>query len=430
MSFRNMMMILSVLTIGSTACAIDLPHFYRTTFFQGEAKRNTSDFATHLEVRYAEGTANKAWNTREVKTGLFDGYCAFDLRKLADNIECLDQRPLTKAYAQGPIPQLFDGTLAFDGRFYMREIDITIQQNLMHGLYLQAYLPIRKLKIDCIDHCQSATTQAEHDQLVAFVENELDAILNEHEICPLKTPFCATELSDPLISIGWHGNCKISDSVITALRGYVQAGVIIPTGSKRPINRVFGLPFGYNKHWGFNARANVHATLWDKLVLGANAGVIVFMKQTYDQRVTTTPDQSGWIMLEKARASTDLGTMWDATAYLKIERLFGGFSALIGYSYTQQEDTHLTVYDPCYLKTAKQRDEYLNKNDVANTNKMLKQWYQHVLHGYVQYDFSAHKPDSILPTVRAAYHLPILAKHTWHTDMWSGSGSLSITWEF
>jgi len=163
--------------VGNTARTIDLPHFYRTTFFQGEAKRNTSDWATHLEARYADGSTTKAWNTQEVKTCLFNGHCPFDLRKLAVNLECLDEKPLTKAYATGPIPQLFDGTVIFDGRFLMKELDITFQQNLINGLYLQAYVPIRKLKIDCIDYAQSVTTDAEHAQLTAFIENELDAIL-------------------------------------------------------------------------------------------------------------------------------------------------------------------------------------------------------------------------------------------------------------
>jgi len=352
------------------------------------------------------------------------------MRKLAENLECLDQKPLTKAYADGPIPGLYNGKLAFGGNFHMKEYDITFQQNILYGLYLQAYLPIKKLKIDCIDYVQSATTDVEHSLLAAFVENELDAILEENCIDPLKTPFCSTELSDPLVSIGWHGHCEVSGSSITALRGYLQAGVIIPTGSRRKINRVFSLPLGYNKHWGFNGRGNIHVTLWDKFVVGANLGATVFLKQSYAQRLTTAAEQNGWVLLEKGRASTDLGTIWDITTYAKTERVFGGLSMLIGYSYTQQEDTTLTVKNPHFLKTAKEQAEFLNVNEIANTNKLLKQWYQHVLHGYIQYDFSTYKDITILPTIRAEYHLPLLAKHTWHTDMWSGTTSLAITWDF
>jgi len=421
----------TILTINPiTLGAVDLPHFYRAPLFQGEAQRNTSDWVTHIDFRYTEGSTKQSWNTQEVKTCLFNAHCPFDLRNLAKNIECLDQKPLTKAYTEGPIPQLYDGKLAFDGHFSIKEYDFTLQQNILYGLYIQAYVPIRKLTINCIDHIQAVTTQTEHNQLVEFVQKELDAILAEHSIKPLKTPFCGTELSDPLISLGWHGHCKFSQGIVTALRGYLQAGVTIPTGSKKDVNQIFSIPFGYNKHWGFNARGNIHATLWKKLAVGANAGVTVFAKQTYDQRITTSPDQNGWILLEKGRVSTDLGTMWDVTAYAKAERIIGGLSALVGYSYVQQEDTQLTLKDNCALKTALENETIKNRDEVINANRLLKQWYQHTLHAYLQYDVAVHTDSSFAPKIQVAYHYPILAKHTFNADMWSGSASLAISWDF
>jgi len=122
--------------------------------------------------------------------------------------------------------------------------------------------------------------------------------------------------------------------------------------------------------------------------------------------------------------------MWDIAAYAKGERIIGGLSALVGYSYVQQEDTTLTLKNDCILKTALENETIKSKEETINSNKLLKQWYQHSIHAYLQYDAAAHTKSSLAPKVQVAYHYPILAKHTFNTDMWSGSASLAISWDF
>lgn len=428
-SRRLIALITILITIYSnTIFCVDLTTFYRTPLFQGEAKRNVSDWTTHIDLQYAEGSTKKAWNTEEVKTCLFNDHGPFDMRKLAANMECLDYKPLTKAYYDGDIPNLYDGRLVFTGKFNLDEWHITLQQNILWGLYLQAHIPIRRLKLTCIDYTTCVTTEAEQQQIADFVDQDLDAILEENCIKPLKCDFKRSEISDPLLSIGWHGHCTISNGILTALRGYIQGGIILPVGKRRDIDRVFSLPTGYNKHFGFNARFNIHGTFWEKAVLGANAGVSVFLDQTYEQRLTTSTDQNGWIMLEKGKASVDQGTIWDATIYAKAERIFGGFSVLAAYSYTEQERTVLTLDDECVLRTALANEVIKNKDEVINSNKQLRSWFHHALHFYAQYDFGAHIKKVVAPTIRISYHYPLHGKRAWPTDMWSGTLSLALDW--
>jgi hypothetical protein len=414
--------------LSETLSGIDLANFYRAPLFQGEAKRNVSDWTTHLEARYAQGSTKKSWDTNEVETHLFNMYGPFDLRKLADNVEDLDSKPNTKAYAEGEIPTLYDGKLKFRGKFEIDELDITLQQNLFWGLYLQAHIPIRKLKISEIDYCASVTTNIEHEKLVNFVDNDLDDILAEFCIEPLKSNFERTQVADVLVSLGWNGHCEFPDSKLSALRGFLQAGIIFPSGSRKDINKVFSIPTGYNKNWGAHVRGNIHATLWKKLVLGANAGASIFWRQTHDQRLATSIEQNGMILLEKGRATTDLGTLWDVTVYAKAEHLVGGLSALAGYSYTQQEDSTLLLRDENPLKTALANSDIKNKDEVINSSKHTQQWYQHTLHFYAEYDFGAHGKIFGGPAFRISYDYPVIAKHTFNTDMFGGTASVAIDW--
>ena len=437
MPTRNLLFLalVSFLTIPC-AHSIDLTPFYRASLFQGESKRDVADWTTHVDFRYAEGSTGESWNTQEVKTWLFDAYGPFDIRKLGLQLETIDPvtMPKTKKYleengtAPANITEKEIGDVHFTGTFRVEELNLTLQQNFLYGLHLQLYLPFRKIKLNNINFIHTDTTRLQ--KLDTFINNNLDEILAENNIAPYQTPMDATELSDPLVSLGWHGHCNFSEGPVTALRGYLQAGILIPTGSRTNQDQVFSLPFGFNKHWGVHARGNAHATLWEKLVVGANAGVTVFLTQTYDQRLTTSTTQNGWISLEKGKVSVDQGTEWDVTAYLKAERLVGGFSAGGGYSYTQQEKTILTLKDERVLKTALANNKIKNKNEVINTNDRLSQWYQHVLHAYAQYDFKAHTTSKLAPKFEVAYHYPILGKHSWATEMWSGTASLAFNWAF
>ena len=55
-------------------------------------------------------------------------------------------------------------------------------------------------------------------------------------------------------------------------------------------------------------------------------------------------------MLEKTKVKKDQGTIWDFQAYAQVYRLFGGLSALAGFSYTTQERTILSVRNDQFLK--------------------------------------------------------------------------------
>lgn len=424
--------ILSLLTILFTinAFCIDTTPFYRVALFQGETKRDVSDWTTYIDAQYAQGSTDDSWDHQEVKTCLFNSHGPFDLTMLSENLENLDCTPKTKAYHDGDIPKLYDGRTKFSGHFDIEEYAFTLQQNLFWGFYLQAYLPIRDVSIDGIDYSFCSTTASEQQKLANFIENDLDGILEEHCIEPLKTPYKKTSLSDCVLSLGWHGKTTFSDGILSDLRGTMEGGVIVPSGNDNETDRVFWVPIGYNNLWGVNARANIHATFWKKFVFGVNGGTSVFFDQSYDQRLTTSTAQNGLILLEHGVANVEQGQVWDIGGYIKAERIFGGLSVLAGYSYTQQEQTTLVLMDDCVMETAHKNHVVKNKDEVINSNKFLDKWYQHAAHFYAEYDFGAHIKKVGAPTLRASYNLPLLGKHSWPTEMWGGSLNIMLTWHW
>ena len=424
---------LVILLLTSQIFALDLPQFYRTTLFQGETKPNVDDFRTYIDIRYGEGSTKKAWNNSESKTNLFNAYGYFDMRKLAANLQNLSSKTVTNQYlnpTNGTIAQLYDGKLEFKGEFKTKEIDITLQQGLISGFYIQAYVPIRELKVNNIDYIQAVTTNSEHTTLDNFVKNNLDDILAENEIEPLKTPFNKSGIADIMISLGWHGKEIFENNTLNSINGYIQTGLLIPFEEEQNTKKIFSLPLGHNGHWGINVRTNACGTIFKKLTLGANAGISLFFKKTYDLRMTTSTSQNGWVLLEKGTARVDYGSIWDVGIYAKADHLFGGFSALIGYSYTQQEKTKLSVVDNNFLKDAIASDNTILKDEIVNSNSRLNEWHQHVIHALAQYDFKAHTNSNLAPLFEIAYDYPISGKHCFTTDIISGTVGLNLGWNF
>ena len=425
-----------ILTVSTSLSSVDLQNFYRPPKFQGETKTSVTERGTFIDASFSKGSARRGFDTEENKKDLFNIYGPTSMKNLAVNLEGVTAaaKPKTYTFKNGnattsnAAASLGNGDIGFKGKFSLEEITLNFHQNIAWGLYGQIHLPIRKASISQIGWVQTATTDSDHLSTKNFVETGLDNVLAEYGIQPYQTPFNKTGLADALISVGWNGCHEISDSFLNKLKGFVQAGLLFPTTPKRDISRVFSVPLGYDKHWGFNARGNIDATIWSKLVVGANVGALVFMKRTYDMRLTTTSTQNGWMVLERGKASVDPGSIWDIGFYAKGERIFKGLSALAGYSYAQREKTLLRVKDSNFLKTALISGNAKSKDHEANSNKILHKWLFHTLHFYINYDFKAHSKSALAPLFEFSFNMPLLGKHSFNMDTYEGRVALSSSW--
>jgi hypothetical protein len=137
-------------------------------------------------------------------------------------------------------------------------------------------------------------------------------------------------------------------------------------------------------------------------------------------------------MLEQARVSRDLGTMWDIGGFLKADHVCQGFSALIGYTFTKQDRTTYELHDDSYLKTvsaeslAQTRPIIISRNHYANSDSRLLSWSRHDLHFVAHYDFGVHTDGRFIPQLSLAYHLPIAGTRSWQTEEYGSTFSLHI----
>lgn len=418
--------------------ALDVPVFYRTPFFQGQPAASTDDWTVFLTGHYAQGSTRKSWNAHSKRGSLFSSHGFFDIGKLGLNLDGLAQLPLTHAQWGSGMPLEAGPAIPveFTGKFRLQEFDLTWRQNLFSGFFAHVSLPFKDIKVTDIGFINRGEAIVNGINVDDFLNMQLDPILEENGLAPVKTPFKKSGVGDLVITAGWQGETETDVSFIDRLSGQLQAGVLVPLAGKRDINRVFALPLGHDQYFGALGRGNLEVGLWKYLRLGASVGAVIFFDEERAERVTTDLNQNGWILLEKTKVKKVQGAIWDLQAYAQAYRVFGGLSALAGASYTTQERTILSVRDSEYLRAYIDAQKALNppkiisQNYIANANKQLEMWEQFALHFLVEYDVKAHSNSSFAPKLSVAYDYSMYGRRAWLTDMLGGSLELQIQFNF
>lgn len=390
-----------------TLQAIDNAHFYRATRFFAEPRFEKPGLIS-CDIEAGGGRTSTGLNTYGHKVNILNIYGPYNMHQLGANVplkdpsNALDQiiQQLTnlRASAQG-------GKLSFDGTFSTIEMNATYTHNLSHGLFIQAHMPIRQLKLEPLLITDLTPEEGFFNkntpEWLTFL-NSFDQILSRYNLS--QKPLNGTHVGDLSILFGWTLNYQdttVLDFVDVTLKG----GVLTPTGKAKNQHEIFSLPYGYNKHWGVPLSADVAIGCYEWLSLGAHLDVLPFFKRSYDIRMKTATEQNGLIKLAHGCASVDAGTLWIGGTYIKADHLARRLSMLAGYSYTHKnadtiKPTNTTTFNSC----------------IVNSDQMLHSWCMHTLHLFIEYDFT--KEHHICgPRLGFFANIPLSGKHVFKTSL-------------
>lgn len=447
--FFNAVAVVSILmTMVYSVKATDLPVSYRTPFFQGDLRRNVTDWATELSVRYGGGS-----NKHDRNKALFGLVGSVDLMNLGSGVDSIATKTKTNQYwgtngsfstAPARAADSYDGYMNFAGEIRVRELSLGLKQNLYSGFFIELLAPLRQVQLNNIRHLICGAPVVNNVSLEDFMQNDFPTILQENGfVGQYDRNFHQTKFTELLVAVGWQGYDDTSFNIIDAAAGSLQLGFIAPLGDKNNEDRLFSIPLGYNGAYGCFVRAKAEVAFWNVLMFGAQAGANILFPYHRDIRMRTNGDQSGWVALEKGRAKVDCGTIWDLVGYFKVQNVLPGFAVVVGYSYTEQENTDLNVEDDAFLKDTVQaalnhtgpyaRNTYammIDKNDIVNTDKRYHGWDQHVLHTSISYDAALVTSWWLAPKVALEYSCYLTGRRTFMTNMLAGNCGLRSSWTF
>ncbi len=401
--------------------AIDNPHFYRANFFWGEPRFEKS-WLTTLDTSLAGGSTTKARNNKGQITPLLNIYGLQNMRVLGTKVANLDPaNPLDAILiqlSQTPPRDNF-GKLEYFGRFSTVETTFNFYQNIINGFFLQAYLPIRYLRIGSIDFVDQSPTDdifpnSTTPVWVDFLQN-FNAILAQFNLTQKNTS--ESGIGDFSFLVGWVRNYE-ETCYIDYIDVDAKIGVLFPTAKKRNEDVVFSLPLGYNGHYGVPLKFDCSLGYWEWLTAGIHLGALFLIEKNQTIRMKTAAEQNGFFDLVKGKAKIDPGTLWEVSNYIKADHFAKGLSCLIGYTYTRKDLDCINPFDTTQFDPL-----------IVNRDQRFLGWNMHVIHFMAEYDFTK-KSSDLGPRVGVFYNLIVGGKRIFNTGITNAYVGIDCSWEF
>jgi len=373
---------------AKVAQSYDNAHFYRAPLFYGEP-RFDKDFLASFDFKIFGGTTSKAIAGCCNDICLLDIYGYHNMQYLGKNVPGKDlSKPsdlILHQLEQIPSRGNF-GILSFAGRFRTFETLFNYQQNFTRGFFASVFVPLRSLEISCIRSKDISCNIDEICSLVPCPESEAantywQAFLNLFPDIMKRYglvvgDFKERGLGDVSLALGYTINYEDAD-FLDFIDATIRFGVTLPTSKQRCEDHVFSLPLGYNGHTGIFGVFDVAFGLYDWATLGMHFDATWFNKRCKNLRVKTACEQSGLIKLAKENAQVRRGTMFNGGMHFKADHFIGGFSLIVGYSYSTKQKDELDCFrSPCI------------DCNIANSDCALQKWTMHTMHLFAEYDFT------------------------------------------
>ncbi|MCF7799457.1 hypothetical protein K9L05_04500 [Candidatus Babeliales bacterium] len=423
--------------------SIDNAHFYKTPNlysrptdckFDGKKHYSIQDWYTKIDVNYEYGDSKKCSDWTSESSTLLNRAGNQKMAYLDSGLSDVTTitpellpykyflRDARNYIAQNPRKTICE--LAFDGKFEINELNLDLRQNIISGLFVQLLVPVRHVNLKQIKYIDKTDTTADFFDATRTntwesLKENLSPILNSYGIQNYNQTIKKTNFGDITLLLGWQGYPCSNDNPKIDIGLELKMGLMFPAGSNLNPNSIFSIPTGYDGHWGvtFQGQANLEYQNW--LYLAAHASSTFFMTDRKTKLLKTDELQQGSIKLARGRVKSDAGLLWHIGIDAKLDHIFKGFSALVGYSYNRQE-----------AEKVSQVGDYFDQN-IIDTDKNFYQWSMNTAHFMIDYDFSVHMPNSkFAPRINIFYNLPFSTRNSFKTNMIGGGLGADIRWSF
>lgn len=438
--------------VFSAINAIELPVRYKVGALNVTQRKSIDNWVSNVGLRYSSVSTREGLDMNSQRTSALDVFGQTNLVRLGFGLENLARMPNTSGfwglgYAAAPgaagrqvLDDAGQNLVKITGRVAASEFVLDLDQNLFSGFFAQCHVPFRQLTIDNLGYEVTGSQNLPGGAGVSnFVEMDLPRIMREQGMEAPLTVYRKQAVSEIVAGLGWQGFNNKGFGVIQDATGRVFVGAIIPGGGKQDFSYLAGLPLGYDGFFGVHTRIELEVGMQKYFALGAASSVNIFFQDTRTRRVMSDAEkqQQGVLSFVQARVGVDQGAVWDISAYAKLHKIFYGLVATVGYSFSRQEETRLTVKDEEYLKSAVNRylqqvpPRFLNQNDVANTDQRLRSWERQMLHLGIGYDFRLHaSAPAVAPAISFEYAYPIEGRRVMLGKYLGGSASLQLKMPF
>ena len=388
--------------------------FYRALADNNEPRAEL-DWLTTFRASIMGGMASKGFGADKHSTDPLQIYGSNKIGLLAADAVGNPSTLIASADLAALLINAPSATLTYSGKFNFFETHFDIEQNIVNGFFARLHIPVKRLVTKNVMVTDSTTGLDANVAEWLTVKNSFATIISAYGLTA--NDVTKAGIGDIVIGGGWTYNNDSMDK-IDFFDTTIRVGVSTPTAEKRDEDKAFSLPLGYNGHMGLPVSFDFALGLFDWVTFGAHVDATFFFKKTVNIRMNTNANQNGYIKLLKGDAKRELGHIFNAGSFLKLDHVFKGLSFSVGYNYAHKDKDQLTPADlTAFTVTA------------ANADCMLKSWNMHVIHTSVEYDF-ARDGHVCNPAVSVYYARPVAGKRVLQTNTIGGSLGVNLAWNF
>lgn len=209
-------------------------------------------------------------------------------------------------------------------------------------------------------------------------------------------------VGDLTLMIEWFKDFVQYKPFLKNVRVNWRTGVIVPTGLKEDVNKLFAIPFGTNGAWGLPFEVGLDLTLGSCVRAGLDVLLIHTFGNTRCRRIKTDPFQTDLLFLQTAKSYVDFGLTQQYSLYMQLFKFYQGASFLAGYQYIKRGDSEISLYSNDFSAV------------IANTAQNLKDFTMHQAFLRFDYDFAVHMAQdaSVRPQLMLFSRIPFNGKRS------------------
>jgi len=408
---------LLLMHIATTTLAFDYVQFYRAPLFFGEPRFERSGLSS-AQATITYGHASHARNQTSDRTNLLNLYGIHHLHHMVAGVDEQQNNPyqtLLQTLAAQPYSKNF-ATLSLNGSLRTTEVMLDFAQNITHGFFIRAQLPLRHICVSSIQLTNLSPTNGHELKRSNAVWQEI-----LHSIDPLLEQYGLTRSgyrihgpADLACTFGWtinYDDTGYYDFVDTT----IQTGALISLANPQNNNHLLELPLGYNKHNGGFIIFEHSYGLYDWITFGLHFQALFFADSSFTQRIKTDNQQSGLVLLQKEHILEERGNQYVLGLFFKADHFIRGFSLTAGYSYTRQQESSWFLHN--------------HNKPYTLYDERLAGWSMQTFHFIADYDFVDfwHKN---LPIIGLVCDIPFYGKRILKTSLLGGSFAINLGWNF
>lgn len=438
MNARALLLSCIALSFSSTADALFSSTSYEP-ITASMAPERFSNGSTVFSIMGSEHTGHNAYDKQENTVPFFEQFGTASIADLYNGLPTPAAGTLSHDYfSEGGAKDLTgkDAALRFNNKnneYRFRALNISMMQHLFSGMFVR--LNSKLVDQEITQKVAATGADAQDTDVQHFLAN-IDAFLKEHNLPATTHNKRPVTLEHTSVLVGWTQNVPLTNSIMQELSGSIAAGYLMtPPDFEHPLAPAT-LP--YNISDGFLLHAIGHAQINDHIALDIEGQTTIYNQRCGTMHVVHDDTEgatyySGPILLGTGFVKKDPGTLWNLQAAVSFNRAVG-FSASVGYHFSYQEKTNLTLKDDTVLQGTGWATALstlpAQQQERLNTDPRLERWKHHAF--FLALSLTPNnRTFGVLPHFEARVYWPLWGHRTVSTrKTMVGGGQLALQWKF